>query len=305
MKMRMRILKVITAIVGVVAMLVVAGCGSSNDNDKTVGFVVSTLDNPFFVSMKNGAEETAKAEGYKVITLDSRNDPARELSNVQDLITKNIKVIIINPTDSQAVSNAVKYANQHGVEIITLDRTADSGKVLSHIESNNVAGGKMAAQYMIDRLNNSGKIIELQGIPGASASKERGQGFDTEVATSDIKIVAKQPANFDRTQGLNVTQNLLQSNPDVNGIFAQNDEMALGAMRAIEEAGKKHIILIGFDGTKEGINAVKAGKMAATIAQQPYLMGELGVEAAIKFLRGEKVNPHIVVPLRLVTQSNA
>ncbi|WP_239986764.1 ribose ABC transporter substrate-binding protein RbsB [Fastidiosibacter lacustris] len=303
--MKNKIMKYVSLIIGIFSILILAGCGNSNDNSKTIGLVVSTLDNPFFVSMKSGAEETAKAEGYKVIVLDSRNDPSKELSNVQDLVTRNIKVIIINPTDSQAVSNAVKYANQHNVEVITLDRTAVQGKVLSHVESNNVVGGKMAAQYMIERLNDSGKIIELEGIPGTSAAKERGKGFEDEIANSGITIVAKQPANFDRTQGLNVTQNLLQANPDINGIFAQNDEMALGAIRAVEEAGKKRIIIIGFDGTKEAINAVKAGKMTASIAQQPYLMGELGVEAAIKFLVGQKVNPHIVVPLRLVTQSNA
>ena len=146
---------------------------------------------------------------------------------------------------------------------------------------------------------------QLIKILGASATIERGQGFKEGLAKTNLDLVASQPAGFDRAQGLNVTQNLLQAQPHVNAIFAQNDEMALGAIRAVSEAKRKGIVIVGFDGTKEGIEAVKMGKMAATIAQQPYLMGQLGVEAAVKALMGKNVNPSVTVPLRLVTRQNA
>ena len=252
--------------------------------------------------MKNGALETVKSEGYNLVVLDSNNDSAKERANVEDLITRKIKVIVINPTDSSAVAATVKYANQKDVSIITVDRAASGGEVVSHIQSDNVKGGQMAAEYINKNLQGQGEIIELEGIPGTSAAKERGTGFDNALANTNIKIVAKQTANFDRTQGLNVTQNLLQAHPDVQAIFAQNDEMALGAVRALQEVHKNNIIVVGFNGTKEGIAAVKAGKMNATIAQQPYLMGELGAEAAIKVLQNEAVNKYIVAPLKIITK---
>ncbi len=282
------------------------GCSAPDKQSKrTVGIVISTLSNPFFVSLENGAKVAAKKEDYKLVVLDSNNDPVKELSNVQDLVTQGVKVIIINPTDSAAVVNAVKYANEHGVKVITIDRTSNGGNVITHIESDNIKGGEMAAHYLDDRLRGKGNIIELQGIPGASATKERGEGFDRVIAKTNLHIVAQQPANFNRTDGLNVTQNLLQAHPDVRAIFAQNDEMALGALKAVHAEGKHDILIVGFDGTKDGIQAVKDGKMAATVAQQPYLMGELAVETAVKAIAGKKISPNMTVPLRLVTKFNA
>lgn len=296
-------IKYLKVFLGALSVILLFSCSKGPEtNNKTIGFVISTLSNPFFVSMKNGALETVKSEGYNLVVLDSNNDSAKERANVEDLITRKIKVIVINPTDSSAVAATVKYANKQGVSIITVDRAASGGEVVSHIQSDNVKGGQMAADYINTMLKGQGEIIELEGIPGTSAAKERGTGFDNALANTNIKIVAKQTANFDRTQGLNVTQNLLQAHPDIQAIFAQNDEMALGAVRALQEVHNNNIIVVGFDGTKEGIAAVKAGKMNATIAQQPYLMGELGAEAAIKVLQNEAVNKYIVAPLKIITK---
>jgi len=296
-------IKYLKVFLGVLSVVLLFGCSNKpSTSDKTIGFVISTLGNPFFVSMKNGALETVKSEGYHLVVLDSNNDSAKERANVEDLITRKVKVIVINPTDSSAVAATVKYANKKDVSIITVDRAASGGEVVSHIQSDNVKAGQMAAGYINTMLKGEGEIIELEGIPGTSAAKERGTGFDNALANTNIKIVAKQTANFDRTQGLNVTQNLLQAHPDIQAIFAQNDEMALGAVRALQAVHKNNIIVVGFDGTKEGIAAVKAGKMNATLAQQPYLMGELGAEAAIKVLQNEAVNKYIVAPLKIITK---
>ena len=295
-------IKLLKLLFGILSVMLLSACSSKSDtDDKTVGFVISTLSNPFFVSMKNGALETLKSKGYNILVLDSNNDSAKERANVEDLITRKIKVIIINPTDSSAVASTVKYANQYGSPIITVDRATKAGEVISHIKSDNVTGGQIAADYINTSLQGHGDIIELEGIPGTSAAKERGHGFHTALANTDIKIVGKQTANFDRIQGLNVTQNLLQSHPSIQAIFAQNDEMALGAYRALQEVHKSNIIVVGFDGTKEGISAVKEGKINATIAQQPYLMGELSAEAAIKVLQNKPVNKCIIAPLKIIT----
>ena len=268
---------------------------------KRRSLTVSTLDNPFFVSLRDGAQKKADELGYKLVILDSQNDPAKELSNVEDLTVRGAKVLLINPTDSEAVSNAVTIANRNKIPVVTLDRAAAKGQVVSHIASDNIAGGKMAGDFIAQKLGSGAKVIQLEGLAGTSAARERGEGFKQSVEVHKFDVLASQPADFDRTKGLNVTENLLASKSAVQAIFAQNDEMALGALRAISAANKK-VLIVGFDGTDDGIKAVKSGKMAATIAQQPELIGRLGVEAADKILKGEKVEAQIPVPLKVISE---
>lgn len=267
-----------------------------------IALVISTLDNPFFVTLKEGAEKQAKALDYDLVVLDSQNDPAKELANVEDISVRGVKVLLINPTDSDAVGNAIAVANQKKLPVITLDRAANKGQVVSHIASDNTAGGEMAGNYIAEKLGKGAKIIQLEGIAGTSAARERGAGFAKAAQAHDFKILASQPADFDRSKGLNVMENLLTAQPEVQGVFAQNDEMALGALRAIQAAGKKDLVLVGFDGTDDGVKAVKGGKMAATIAQQPEKIGEIGVQTADKVLKGEKVEASIPVELKLINQ---
>lgn len=267
----------------------------------TIALEISTLNNPFFVTLKEGAEKKAQELGYQLIVLDSQNDPTKELANVEDLMQRGAKVLLINPTDSQAVGNAVQIANRHHIPVITLDRGANQGIVASHIASDNIAGGKMAGEFIANKLGKGAKVIQLEGIAGTSAARERGEGFQQAVVTHQLDLLTSQPADFDRTKGLHVMENLLTSKPNVQAVFAQNDEMALGALRATM-ASNKPIIIVGFDGTEEGINAVKRGKLNATIAQQPELIGALGVETADKLLKGEKVEKVIPVPLKVITK---
>ena len=264
--------------------------------------VTPTLDNPFFVTLKEGAEKQAKALDYDLVVLDSQNDPAKELANVEDISVRGVKILLINPTDSDAVGNAIAVANQKKLPVITLDRAANKGQVVAHIASDNTAGGEMAGNYIAEKLGKGAKIIQLEGIAGTSAARERGAGFAKAAQAHDFKILASQPADFDRSKGLNVMENLLTAQPEVQGVFAQNDEMALGALRAIQAAGKKDLVLVGFDGTDDGVKAVKGGKMAATIAQQPEKIGEIGVQTADKVLKGEKVEASIPVELKLINQ---
>ncbi|QLB40140.1 MULTISPECIES: ribose ABC transporter substrate-binding protein RbsB [Mannheimia] len=268
---------------------------------ETIALAVSTLDNPFFVSLKDGAQKKADELGYTLVVLDSQNDPAKELSNVEDLTVRGAKVLLINPTDSEAVGNAVRIANRNNIPVITLDRGAAKGDVVSHIASDNVAGGKMAGDFIAQKLGAGAKVIQLEGIAGTSAARERGEGFKQAIDAHKFNVLASQPADFDRTKGLNVTENLLSSKGDVQAIFAQNDEMALGALRAVS-AAKKDVLIVGFDGTDDGVKAVESGKLAATIAQQPELIGALGVETANKVIKGEKVEAKIPVDLKVIAK---
>ncbi|MCP1438959.1 ribose transport system substrate-binding protein [Erwinia persicina] len=269
---------------------------------ETLALVVSTLNNPFFVSLKEGAQKEADKLGYNLVVLDSQNNPAKELANVQDLAVRGTKLLLINPTDSDAVGNAVKMANQANIPVITLDRVAAQGKVVSHVASDNRLGGKMAGDYIAKRIGDQAKIIELAGIAGTSAARERGEGFKTAADAHKFVILASQPADFDRTKGLNVMQNLLTAHPDVQAVFAQNDEMALGAMRALQTAGKSDVVVVGFDGTADGVKAVQGGKLAATVAQQPEQIGVIGVQTADKVLKGQQVQAINPVDLKLVTK---
>ncbi len=284
----------------------VAGCGSDSKKDGgdqkqgTIGFSVSTQNNPFFVSLKKGVEEQAKTMGLKVKIVDAQNDPAKQANDISDLLESGVTVLIVNPVDSAAISTSVEAANNKKIPVITVDRSADKGTVVSHIASDNVKGGEMAAKLIADKMGNGAKVAELEGIPGASATRERGQGFHN-IADKMLTVVTKQTAEFDRTKGLNVATNILQANPDVVAIFAHNDEMALGAIQAAKSAGKQ-IFIVGFDGTEDAQKAVQDGTMAATIAQQPELMGKLAVETAAKVVKGEKVEAKIPAELKLVTK---
>lgn len=298
--------KVLVLLLVLVMAISMIGCGGGTeeeggDEGARIGLVVSTLNNPFFVDLRDGAQAAADAAGAELIVLDSQDDSATEMSNVEDLITQGVDLIMINPTDSDAVGGAVEAANAAGIPVITLDRAANSGEVVAHIASDNVAGGKMAGEFIIEQLGGAGKVVELEGIPGASAARDRGEGFNAAVGGSDIEVVAKQTANFDRAQGLSVMENILQAQAEINAVFAHNDEMALGALEAIKASGRD-ILVVGFDATDDAVKAVQAGEMAATVQQLPKEIGAMGVDAAIKVIGGESVDAYIPVELALVTE---
>jgi len=269
-------------------------------NNIKIGLSISTLNNPFFVSLKDGVVNEANKHGVETIVLDAQNDSAKQSNDVDDLIQKGVNVLLINPTDSAAISTVVQSANNLGIPVITLDRSSDKGDVKALVASDNVKGGKMAAEYIEKLLGKNAKVIELEGVPGASATRERGKGFH-EVADQDLKVIAKQAADFDRTKGLNVMENLLQANPDVQAVFAHNDEMALGAIEAIKSSGK-NIPVIGFDGNDDALKSINDGKLTGTVAQQPELIGQLAVQAAFNVQQGKSVDKFIPVPLKLVTK---
>lgn len=281
--------------------LALAPTSALADSKPKVGLVLSTLNNPFFVKLRDGAVKQAKDAGIELIVLDSQNDSAKEMSNVEDLVSQRVAAILINPTDSSAVGAAIKLANREKLPVITLDRGASSGTVVSHIASDNVAGGKLAGQFIAKALGGKGNVVELEGIAGTSAARDRGKGFNEAMTEAKLKVVARQVADFDRAKGLSVMENILQAQPAIDAVFAHNDEMALGALKAIQGSGRK-IRVIGFDATDDAVAAVKAGTLAATVAQQPALIGSLGVDTVKAVLAGKTVQKNVAVSLQLVTK---
>ena len=266
----------------------------------SIGLSVSTLNNPFFVTLSDGAEAKAKELGVELIVVDAGDDSAKQASDIEDLISKNISVLIVNPVDSDAVAPAVQDAVDKGIKVVAVDRVVNGVDVDCSIASDNVAGAKMATEYLVELAGEKAKTAELEGVNGASATIDRGQGFHS-VADEKLDVVASQTANFNRAEGMTVMENMLQANPDIQCVFAHNDEMALGAIEAI---GDKDIIVAGFDATDDAIEAVKEGKMAATVAQQPDLMGATAVETAQKLINGETVEKSLPVEVSLITKDN-
>ncbi len=271
---------------------------------RTIGISISTLNNPFFVDLRDGAKATAGRLKVDLVVLDAQNDAAREANGIDDLIQKKVALVIINPTDSDAIVPTIKKLNAAKIPVVTVDRGANGGEVTAHIASDNVAGGRMAAEYVAKRLGGKGNVVMLEGIAGTSAARDRGTGFrDGLKKYPGLKIIASQTADFDRAKGLQVMENVLQAQKKIDAVFAQNDEMALGAIQAIEAAKRqKEMFVVGFDAIADALTAVKTGKMAATIAQQPKEMGRLAVEAAVKILNKQPVPKFTPVPLKLITK---
>lgn len=279
--------------------------GSAAASGKTITLAVSTLNNPFFVDLRDGAQEAATAAGADLNVVDAQNDPATQANQVADAVTQTVDAVIINPVDSDAAGSAVTPANNANIPVIAVDRAVNGATVATTVSSDNVAGGTQAAEALAAAVDEKGEIIVLQGVPGASASRDRGQGFGDGIkAFSGINVVGQQPANFDRTQGLNVATNLMQSHPNIVGIFAENDEMALGAVQALGAKAGQNVKVFGFDGTDDALKAVSDGTMVGTIAQQPKELGKVAVENALKAIGGESLAEAVPVPVTTVTKDN-
>ncbi|MGW6403241.1 ABC transporter permease/substrate-binding protein [Streptomyces sp. NPDC055134] len=296
-------------IAAVVAAAVIGGIslwnkGSSGTSTK-LGLSVSTLNNPFFVQMKAGAQAEAKKEGVKLTVTDAQNDASQQANQLQNFTSEGMSSVIVNPVDSDAVGPAVRGANKAGIPVVAADRGVNKAKTATLVASDNVAGGRQAAKTLADKLGGSGKIVILQGTAGTSASRERGQGFAEGIkAYPGIKVVAKQPADFDRTKGLDVMTNMLQANAGVDGVFAENDEMALGAIKALGSKAGKSVAVVGFDGTPDGLKAVEAGTLYASVAQQPKELGRIAVQNAVRAAKDKNVAQMVKVPVKVVTSKN-
>ncbi|MGW3424448.1 ABC transporter permease/substrate-binding protein [Streptomyces phaeochromogenes] len=278
--------------------------GSSSSNPK-VGLSLSTLNNPFFVQIKEGAQAEAKKLGADLTVTDAQNDASQQANQLQNFTSEGVDSIIVNPVDSDAAGPSVRSANKSDIPVVGVDRGVNKAETAALVASDNVEGGKLGAKALAEKLGGKGKIVILQGLAGTSASRERGAGFAEGLkAYPDIDVVAKQPADFDRTKGLDVMTNLLQAHPDVQGVFAENDEMALGAVKALGSKAGKSVQVIGFDGTPDGLKAVKEGTMYASVAQQPKELGRIAVENALRAADDKEVEKTVKVPVKVVTSKN-
>lgn len=293
---------VAAALVGAMSFL---HTGSSEAKSQKIGLSLSTLNNPFFVQIRAGAQAEARKLGVDLTVTDAQNDASQQANQLQNFTSEGLGTIIVNPVDSDAVTPAAKAVNKSDIPLVAVDRSVNNATTAALVASDNVTGGKLAAKSLAEKLGGKGKIVILQGQAGTSASRERGSGFAEGLkAYPGIEVVAKQPADWDRTKGLDVMTNLLQANPDIDGVFAENDEMALGAIKALGSKAGTSVQIIGFDGTADGLKAVEAGTLYASVAQQPTELGRIAVQNAVKAAEGDKVEKSVMVPVKVVTKEN-
>jgi len=276
------------------------------DEQISIGLSMNTLNNAFFVTVVEGARSMADELGVNLIVTDAQNNPSQEISNVENLIQQDVDVLILDPSDSNAIVPSVLDANDANIPVFTIDRKSNGGEVITHIGFDAIKSGRIAGKFLVDQLDGKGKIVEIMGIMGTSVARDRSKGFN-EVMDKypDMNIVANQPANFDRGQAMSVMENILQSNSEIDGIYASNDEMALGVLAALEAADKvDEIVLIGCDAIDDSMNAIREGKMEATIAEPPFFLGKRAIKTALDIYNGKEVEKEIVLENQLVTKEN-
>lgn len=310
----MRKIFIILSVIGAFCLLAACNRGNQSDDGKpTVALVLKTLNNPYFIDMEKGAQEAADRLGVNLIVqaADRELDVERQMQICENLIQRKIDALCVTPSGTREIIPAIIKANAKGIPVIIVDTQADlealaqaGGKTASFIGSDNYDGGKLAGLFLASQLRGKGKVAILEGIPGHETADSRRKGFLDAIASSPgIEVVTSQPANWERDQGYNVFQNMLQAHSGITGLFAASDLMALGAMEAIAAAGKTgQITIIGFDALDEAKEAIENGTMAATIAQHPDEMGKAAIENAYKLLKGESIPEHIAVSIELISK---
>ena len=306
----------------VVFPLIIGGLLLGNVSDAAtkpykVAFIIKTLTNPFFITMADGVKAAAKELGAKVVDVklvsaERETSSDQQIQLVEDMITQKVDAIAIAPIDSKAIVPSLLKAQKAGITVINIDNRVDQQaakdaglKLLTFVSADNEAGSYMGGKYLAKLMAGAGKVAMLEGIPGVDNGEARKRGFLKAMKENpSIKIVASQTARWETEQALNVMSDILQANPDLNGVFAANDNMALGAIQAIDAAGKTgKIFVVGYDNLAAAQDAIKAGRMNATIEQNPYLMGYYGIKLAVNHLDGKFVKNPYMVPLKLIDKS--
>lgn len=293
-------------ILAALLIILVASGAWAEEKRIVIGYSVQDLGNQYWQLVAQGVKDRAAELGnIDVIVLDARTDPGRQLAQVEDLIQQKVDVILLSPWDPDPGGSCVEAANKANIPVIVLDVGVNSGKIETFIVSDNLKGGELAGEFIAQKLGGKGKVAHIQCQLGYVIPALRGEGFTNVMKKYGIEIVAKQPADSQRSLGMKVMEDFIQAHPDLNAVFCENDEMALGALEAVKAAGlEKQIIVVGFDAIPDALCSIKNGGLAATVAQKPYEIGRMGVDAALKVLKGEKLPETIYVPVELVTPEN-
>jgi ribose transport system substrate-binding protein len=297
------------ATLALVGLLAFASCREAGEAGKApIGVVISTLNNPWFVVLKDAAEQRVEELGHQAIVLDSQNDTDKETAHFENLIARGCRAILFNPTDADASIANVRRAKAAGVPVFCIDREInDNEAAASQILSDSYAGCVALGQYFVEMVGEEAEYVELLGLVGDNNTRNRSNGFHSVVDRyPGLRMVAQQTADFDRTKALDVMESILQSNPEIDAVFCGNDAMAVGAYQALAAAGKAdHVKVFGFDGADDVVRLIAEKKITATGMQFPKTMARTAAEFADEWLNGKRDFPQkIPVAVELVTQEN-
>jgi len=275
-----------------------------------LAYSTASLENVFWQRVTKGARDEATKARADLRVVDAQGDARKQLSDIEDLVQQRMDAILISPYQSDPIVPAVLAANKARIPVVIVDIGVKGGDYAALIISDNLAGGRLAGEFIASKIDREGPVAHISAQPGVENARKRGEGFAQVMKERGIKIVASQTAYSERAKGMEVMENILQAHPDLRAVFCENDEMALGATRALgplrgRPAGRKDVIVVGFDGNPDALAAIRKGEMAATVAQQPEEMGRMGVRIALKALKGEAVAKTVQVPVTLITRDNA
>lgn len=302
-------------------LLVVSSCGGDERNDggaladgtrPVVGVSVLTLTHPFFQDLTNALREEAASLGYDVVITSCEFDVARQRNQVSDFIVRNVAAIILAPCDSRAIGTTIREANQAGIPVFTADiaSLATDAEVVAHVATDNHEGGRLAAEATLEAIGRHGKVAIIDH-PEVESVILRTRGFlevveEANANGAGVEVVAQLPGGGVKDRAFRAAEDVLQAHPDLDAIFAINDDTALGAVAAIEKAGRSNRIrVVGFDGTLEARRAIRDGKIYADVIQHPDQIGRLSIQAVADYLVGEQVDPEVLIAPTLYRAEDA
>lgn len=297
------------ALAGSALAMVAASGGWAQAQGLKIGFSQVTLQSPFYVQLKNGAEAAAKASGDTLVFLDANGDVSKQNNDIQDLITQGVNAIIINPVNPEAVAPSLEAAAAAGIPVITVDRPVKGGKVVAHVGRDNKAMGKLVGEAVVARLKADGvknaKIIEIQGDAGGAVMMDRRDGFHDAIKGSGNTIVEGPYAEYIRANAVTAMQDLLQANPDVKVVYAHNDDMALGALQVLKENKRNDVLIAGVDGLSEALQTMTTGKQyVASALNDPQYLGDVTIQVAREAAAKKSVPSFVDAGTALVTPEN-
>jgi ribose transport system substrate-binding protein len=297
----------------ILVLLLISGISSCNPKSEKkhsnkIAVVISTLNNPWFVVLGESAAARARELGYEAQIFDSQNNSAKEAEHFDNIIAMGYDAILFNPTDSEGSVQNVKRAKEAGIPTFCMDREINSrDAATTQLLSDNFTGCVALGQYFVRQMNKKGNYVEILGLVGDNNTWNRSNGFHSVVDEfPELKMVARQNADFDRNKAMDVMETIMQANPSIDAVFCGNDAMALGAYQAVLAAGKADKIKIfGFDGSDDAVKAIADGKISATVMQFPVLMARTSADLADQYIKGKRdFKSKTPVEVVLVTAEN-
>lgn len=298
-------MKPVSTMMGAIAALAVSLTAAHADGE-TIAVLTKNQTNPYFQAVRVGAETAAKALNAKVIQyIPTKPDSIPEqLSQVEDVIVKKPDAIVFIPVDYKAMVPAVEKINEAKIPVVNITDRVASGKLVAYVGADDYNLGLATARNLLKAMGGKGNVIILEGVKGSLTNTDRVRGFNEALKEfPSVKLLAAQPANYQRLQALQVMENLMQSHPQIDGVLAANDAMAVGALEAIEGAGRKALV-VGINGSKEAVELIKSGKLLASGDFNGFIQGCLGTEIAVRHLRKQETPKEIILKPIVIDKTN-